>query len=159
MNKVIIAVGIIIALMLMKKKAEAPAVKTAKGVNNPGNIRNSGGAPFKGETTKPGDAWKSFATPQDGYRAIFVLLKTYYNTHGKKTLREMIFRYAPPSENASENYVKFVADRSGVDPSADASSWMQTQKAEGVVKAITQFEQGPQFSVNSAQVAQARNMV
>lgn len=159
MNNAIIIAGIVIALMLMKKKADAPQViKTAKGVNNPGNIRAGGGV-FQGETTAPGDAWKSFSTPAHGYRAIFVLLRTYYNTHGKKTLREMIYRYAPPSENASENYVKFVADKSGVDPTVDASTWMQTPKAEAVVKAITQFEQGPQFAVNSAQVAQARNMV
>lgn len=59
-------------------------------------------------------AFKSFETMAWGYRAMFVLLHTYRVRHGCRTLRQMIARWAPPSENHTENYIRAVATRSGV---------------------------------------------
>lgn len=51
-----------------------------------------------------------------GYRAMFVLLHTYRIRYGCRTLRQMINRYAPPSENHTENYIRAVATAAKVSP-------------------------------------------
>ena len=60
--------------------------------------------------------FKQFESPAWGYRAIFVLLDTYRRRHGLRSLREMISRWAPPSENRTEAYIRAVADDTGIDP-------------------------------------------
>ncbi len=45
-----------------------------------------------------------------GYRAMFVLIHYYYYKLGLKTVRQIISRYAPPSENHTESYIRHVAD-------------------------------------------------
>lgn len=47
---------------------------------------------------------------------MFVLLHTYRVRHGCRTLRQMIARWAPPSENATDSYIRAVARRTGIDP-------------------------------------------
>ncbi len=79
---------------------------------NPGNIRISG-VKYLGEVLPSKDkAFKQFQSIAWGYRAMFVLLYTY-SKRGDKTLRQMITRYAPPIENDTNNYLNFVALRSG----------------------------------------------
>ena len=51
-----------------------------------------------------------------GYRAVFVLLHTYRVRHGLKSVEQMIARWAPPSENNTRDYVRYVADALGVAP-------------------------------------------
>ena len=45
-----------------------------------------------------------------GYRAMFVLIHYYVRSLGLKTVRQIISRYAPPSENHTESYIRHVAD-------------------------------------------------
>lgn len=81
---------------------------------NPGNIRQSKGR-YKGEIRPSRDpAFKQFETLAWGYRAIFVLLDIYRTRHGLRTLAEMIARWAPPTENRTDSYVRTVAERSGI---------------------------------------------
>ena len=47
---------------------------------------------------------------------MFVLLHTYRVRHGCRTLREMIARWAPPSENHTANYIRAVAATAKVAP-------------------------------------------
>lgn len=83
---------------------------------NPGNIRQSR-VRYKGEVRPSRDSeFKQFESPAWGYRAIFVLLDTYRRRHGLRSLREMISRWAPPSENRTETYIRAVADDTGIDP-------------------------------------------
>ena len=84
--------------------------------NNPGNIRRSK-VRYKGEVRPSRDPdFKEFSTMAYGYRAVFVLLDTYRSRYGLTTIRQMLNRYAPPTENFTEGYVRFVADYSGVMP-------------------------------------------
>ena len=77
--------------------------------NNAGNIRKSS-TRYLGEVRPSSDkAFKQFETRGWGYRAIFVLLESY-SKRGYKTLRQMINRYAPPSENHTKIYLKYVCD-------------------------------------------------
>lgn len=88
----------------------------ARGLNNrnPGNIRQSKGR-YKGEVRPSRDpAFKQFETMAWGYRAIFLLLHTYRTRHGLRTIAAMIARWAPPSENKTELYIRTVSRRSGI---------------------------------------------
>lgn len=82
---------------------------------NPGNIRRSGSR-FRGEVVPGRDAsFKEFETMAWGYRAMFVLLDGYRRRHALSTIRQFITRYAPPSENFTDGYIRFVARTAGID--------------------------------------------
>ncbi len=83
--------------------------------NNPCNIRLSR-TTYKGEVTPSSDkAFKQFESMAYGYRAVFVTLRHYYTNLGLKTIRQMISRWAPPSENNTGSYVKHVSDAAQYD--------------------------------------------
>lgn len=107
---------------------------------NPGNIRISK-VKYLGEIIPSKDkAFKQFSTMAWGYRAMFVLLHTY-SKNGFKTIRQMISRYAPPIENHTENYIKFVAERAKVFADVEVDT---TDPAEmiPVISAMSQMENG-----------------
>ncbi len=94
-------------------------LKLPRGIrnNNAGNIRLSK-TRYLGEVLPSSDkAFKQFKTMAWGYRAIFVLLDSY-SRKGFITLRQMITRYAPASENNTENYIRYVAQNAVVSPEA-----------------------------------------
>ena len=73
--------------------------------NNPLNIRRSK-AQWLGMRDFPTD--KQFCEFQNitwGFRAAFMLLSTYYLKHKCCTIRQVITRWAPPSENNTANYI------------------------------------------------------
>ena len=77
--------------------------------NNPGNIRQSS-TKYLGEVQPSQDsAFKQFQSIDYGYRAMFVLIEHYYRKRGLKTIRQIISRYAPASENNTEGYIQQVA--------------------------------------------------
>ena len=77
--------------------------------NNPGNIRQSP-TKYLGEVQPSQDsAFKQFQSIDYGYRAMFVLIEHYYRKRGLKTIRQIISRYAPASENNTEGYIQQVA--------------------------------------------------
>lgn len=91
---------------------------------NPGNIRISG-TRYKGEVVPSQDtAFKQFTSMAYGYRAMFVLIHYYCRVLHLKTVRQIISRYAPPSENHTESYIRHVADAilRGPDSEIDLSS-------------------------------------
>ncbi len=81
---------------------------------NPGNIRLSR-IRYRGEVRPSRDPeFRQFESLAWGYRAIFVLLDTYRRRYGLDTLRGMIGRWAPPSENHTEHYITIVCERTGI---------------------------------------------
>lgn len=83
--------------------------------NNPCNIRLSRTA-YKGEIIPSRDkAFKQFESMAYGYRAVFVTLHYYHTKLGLKTIRRMISRWAPPSENNTGSYVRYVSDAAHYD--------------------------------------------
>lgn len=108
---------------------------------NPGNIRRSR-SKFKGEVRPSRDAaFKQFETMAYGYRAMFVLLDTYHRRYGLTTIRGMISRWAPPSENFTDGYIRFVAERSGIDADAMVDS-RQERDMVPIVAAMSEIENG-----------------
>lgn len=89
---------------------------------NPGNIRLSG-VRYKGEVRPSRDeAFRQFESLAWGYRAIFVLLHTYRVRHGLRTVSEMISRWAPPSENRTQAYIRGVCRLTGLTPASQVDT-------------------------------------
>lgn len=83
---------------------------------NPGNIRRSK-VNYKGELHPSNDPhFKQFTSIKWGYRAMFILLDAYQRRYGLNTLRGMISRYAPPTENHTDIYIRTVSDLTGILP-------------------------------------------
>ena len=109
--------------------------------NNPGNIR-LGNFRYKGEKSKSSDSeFRQFESVEWGYRAMFVLLHTYAVKHGCYTLRQIINRYAPPTENFTEGYIRRVAPATHLSPD-EAISTTDGATMTAVVAAMSGVENG-----------------
>ncbi len=83
---------------------------------NPVNIRISTDK-FLGEIQPSTDKqFKQFKSNAYGYRAGFRILLTYITRYHINTLRGMLHRFAPMSENATDKYIETVSKRAAVDP-------------------------------------------
>lgn len=77
---------------------------------NPGNIRFNG-IKWLGLATPPTDG--SFCVFNDdtfGIRAMAIILKKYIKKYKLRTVRQIINRWAPASENDTESYIKSVSN-------------------------------------------------
>lgn len=109
--------------------------------NNPGNIRLDG-VHWKGEKEPSTDgAFKQFTSMAWGYRAMFQMLNTYSTKHGLDTIRKMISRWAPPTENDTEAYIKAVSDRSGTPPDSRITTTNRDVMVP-IVAAMSRVENG-----------------
>lgn len=108
---------------------------------NPGNIRRSA-TRYVGEVSPSRDAeFKEFETMAYGYRAMFVLIDSYRRRYGLNTIRSIISRYAPPTENFTEGYVRFITRRTGI----AAEEKIDTRSAKDmipIVAAMSEIENG-----------------
>ena len=123
-------------------KGDKPIKSKIRGIrnNNPGNLRPTG-VTWAGQVvpgTDPG--FMQFKSMPYGIRALFVDL---INKHkrGLDTIREILYVYAPPSENNTEAYISNVSAATGILP---------TQKFEPtkaniikIAKAFVRIECGP----------------
>lgn len=88
--------------------------------NNPLNIRK--GNNWKGERKVQVDkAFEEFESLQMGLRAGFIILRNYQRISlapkmRANTIRKIINRWAPASENNTLKYIETVARRSGLNP-------------------------------------------
>lgn len=82
--------------------------------NNPLNIRKNAANAWKGKVVPGTDPlFEQFITMAYGYRAALYLLRKYIG-QGHNTIRKIINKWAPPSENNTSSYVANVASRSGI---------------------------------------------
>ena len=108
---------------------------------NPGNIRRSK-TRYKGEKLPSRDSeFKEFESMAYGYRAMFVLLDTYSRRYGLRTIRQMLNRYAPPVENFTEGYIRFVSEKTGIAPD-EIINTRAARDIVPVVAAMSQIENG-----------------
>ena len=81
---------------------------------NPLNIRRVAGTHWKGQCDEQTDnAFVQFRTIEFGLRAAFVLLHTYATKYGANCIRDIISKWAPPTENNTEQYIKNVCNWTG----------------------------------------------
>lgn len=90
-----------------------PMVNTDIKRNNPLNIRHSGSFNWVGEdTTIPAGSFASFDTLDNGIRAAIQNLHTYVTKDGANTIKSIIARWAPPSDNNDDvAYEKVVMEQ------------------------------------------------
>lgn len=82
--------------------------------NNPGNLRDSG-VPWIGLLPNSDNGFCVFDTPFHGIRALAKNLNSYGRS-GMHSPSAVIERWAPPSENDTDAYLKDVCQRTGFDP-------------------------------------------
>jgi hypothetical protein len=102
--------------------------------NNPFNLRP--GQPWQGlSPTQTDPDFCQFVAPQWGIRAGCKVLLTY-QTDDLNTVRQIINRYAPPSDdNPTNAYVDNVSKACGVDPDAPIDvRAMLPQLASGIIE-------------------------
>jgi len=107
--------------------------------NNPGNIRYSPNNEWRGQTAEDAEGFCIFSEPAYGIRALRLLLASYMHVYDLITVNEIINRYAPPSENDTETYIKFVCSSLEVEPDEDISGLKYTT---ALVRAIIRYECG-----------------
>lgn len=108
---------------------------------NPGNIR-LGSFLYRGERARSSDsAFRQFEAIEWGYRAMFVLLHTYAVKHHCRSLRDFVARYAPPSENNTEAYLRRVATATHIGPDERIST-TDGATMTAIVAAMSEVENG-----------------
>lgn len=76
---------------------------------NPLNIRRVAGTTWKGQRAEQTDhGFVQFRTIEWGLRAAFVLLRTYSTKYRANCVRDIVTRWAPPTENDTERYIRNV---------------------------------------------------
>jgi len=109
---------------------------------NPGNLRPSSSYTWNGEVGQNG-GFVIFDSPEMGTRALAKNLYTSQETHGNNSVREIITRWAPPSENDTEAYVQKVSKEMGVSPDDNLGSLRDNPATtKALVKSITKHEGG-----------------
>ena len=90
-------------------------VRKPRGIrnNNPGNLRP--GSNWQGLDTPPSEGgYLRFVSPFYGLRAAAINLINQQRKHGLRTVRSIINKYAPPSENNTTSYIAAVCTALGV---------------------------------------------
>jgi len=94
--------------------------------NNPGNLR------FAKQTgAEPGEGgFARFPSPQEGYSAL--VRQVELDAGRGHNFETFINKYAPPQENDTGGYLKFITDELGVEP----DTLMSDISAENIARAI-----------------------
>jgi hypothetical protein len=155
----LVAAAVIIARMATRKKETAPGGAattpgTTSGVrgirnNNPGNIRKGSKKIWLGEVWPSQDAsFVQFMTMAYGVRALLIDLVNKHK-QGLNTVQKIIYKYAPPTENYSARYAKFVADAMGLTVTEPFD--MTQANLLKFAKAVARFENGNAAALINAQ--------
>lgn len=106
--------------------------------NNPGNIRKNSTVWMGMAASQTDPSFVQFVAPEYGIRAIAKIMHSY-RALGLNTIREVVRRWAPPSENNTDAYVSAVCAECSVGPddTVDLESIMPL-----LVKAIIWHENG-----------------
>lgn len=81
-------------------------------INNPLNIKYTPLYTWKGSCGKV-NGFVRFETLDYGFRAAILLIRTYVR-NDFTYIRDIIRRFAPPSENPTDNYIKYVLSRTDI---------------------------------------------
>ena len=113
--------------------------KESRGIrnNNPLNIRRNPANQWQG--LRPVQADKlfcQFKAMKWGLRAAIRLMENYIR-RGAQTPRQIISRWAPPSENNTSGYITQACQRAGLDPDFPVLFWADLRK---LIKAMSWIE-------------------
>ena len=117
-------------------------MKTPRGIrnNNPLNIRV--GNNWKGEVSQPTDhTFEQFTEMKWGVRAAFIVLRNYIQRHQLNTIRKIITRWAPASENNTQRYIDMVSQLADINPT-EAIRYEHKERMGRLVDAMIRVECG-----------------
>lgn len=118
--------------------------------NNPLNIVK--GNNWQGEVDNPTDSrFEQFVSMEYGVRAGFKILQSYMNPRREQfkpanSLSKIVRRWAPPSENLTDVYVRFVSQKTGIDPD-ERISYFDRRVMVAIVDAMIKFECGQSVEI------------
>lgn len=153
----LVGAGLLLAALVMSRRADAselPAAKVAQDVegkpvprgirnNNPGNLRP--GDDWRGRTGVDEQHYLIFDTAEHGIRAMTINLIHQTTKHRLDTVREIIAKWAPLSENPEQPaYVANVARALGVSPDDQLDLVRNAGQVEAFVRAVIRQENGLQ---------------
>jgi GH24 family phage-related lysozyme (muramidase) len=110
--------------------------------NNPGNIEINKANDWEGKVPldKNTDGrFEQFVSYDYGVRALIILLRNYVKG-GRDTITKVFAAYAPPGENNTQAYIKFVAGRLNI--GADATLPLTKTVLKELAQAIGKMENG-----------------
>ena len=115
--------------------------------NNPLNIRwTPGTRPWQGQKSNDGQ-FVIFETMEDGYRAAFRVLDSYNKKHNIYSVREIIYRWAPPQDhNNTRAYIERVCKEACLRETDQivVDSWIEENRDDAMwlVWAMAKVENG-----------------
>ena len=115
--------------------------------NNPLNIRwTPGTRPWQGQKSNDGQ-FVIFETMEDGYRAAFRVLDSYNKKHNIYSVREIIYRWAPPQDhNNTRAYIERVCKEACLRETDQivVDSWIEESRDDAMwlVWAMAKVENG-----------------
>lgn len=116
--------------------------------NNPGNLKISGsqwaGKIPAGRNTD--GVFEQFENYSYGIRAMIKLLLNYINQQGRDTIRKILERYAPGSENPTSSYISQVSALTGFGPDQRLSPNKTTMKKLVLAMALFENRQPPKIT-------------
>ena len=118
-------------------------MKTPRGLrnNNPLNIRRSKDQ-WQGLSAQQTDkAFFQFRSLAYGFRAGFKTIKTYMSKYGCRNITQIIMRWAPPSENNTDAYVRKVCQMSHIG-SLEPLDFNNEKQMHDLVQAMAYVENG-----------------
>jgi hypothetical protein len=133
--------------------------KTPRGVRlrNPGNLRRSAD-PWQGLAAEQTDLeFFVFETMPHGIRAMARVLISYQDRHGIRSVRRVVNRYAPPTENKTASYVDVVANRTGFRPDEELDLHTYAH-LRPLVEAMVEVECGRAHGITAAQFDEGLRM-
>jgi len=115
--------------------------ETPRGIrnNNPGNIRFNPDVIWIGQNGHDDDGFATFRSPEDGLRAVAVLLRHYHVYHHCDTLVDYVARWAPPAENDTRAYIHYMGRYLTVGPNTVLDLDVELP---GMVNGIVEYENG-----------------
>lgn len=109
--------------------------------HNPGNLERVAGVVWIGQSGRQTDPrFVTFRAPVWGIRAMVRVLSTYYRMRGLRSVRAIISRWAPQTENRTHAYMLAVASRLGV--GVDQELVLDENTMVRLCSAITRHENG-----------------
>lgn len=136
---------------------------TPRGIrnNNPLNIRRNPANRWQGRLQSPTDPqFEQFEDMLFGFRAAFVLIRTYMRQRGVSSLAQIVNLWAPPSENNTAAYISSVESLARVERSIKLD-FSQKRKLCAIVRAMAIVENGVNFThlFSPALISSAYDMV
>jgi hypothetical protein len=109
--------------------------------HNPLNIRRNKKTRWLGQAKRQCDReFVQFQSLLFGFRAAFRILRTYIKLHELTTLKDIIYRWAPPEDgNNTLSYIDIVSERSMVKP-CEQLTFEDEQKMVAIVCAMAWVE-------------------